>query len=128
MMIREILFRAKRIKDAEWIEGDLLHLPDGIAILANGYANIMRGTICQYTGLTDKNGNKIWENDIVKKTDRTPLGYMRVRNCRVFFHKLGYWAIKTEFGDIYWIGEFGSEQIEVIGNIFDNPEFIEQRK
>ena len=37
--MRDILFRGKRLDNCKWAEGDLVHLPDGIAILANGYAN-----------------------------------------------------------------------------------------
>lgn len=85
---------------------------------------ILPETLCQYTGLTDKNGKKIWENDIVLKSDVNPLGWNRTRNCKVLFTNSGYWSLLTEYGDGYWVGEFEREQLEVIGNIFDNPELL----
>lgn len=141
MMAREILFKAKRIDNGEWVEGYY-----GIkgketeveqnCIMAstfnsNGkpdfYFNdyvIDKKTICQFTGLLDKNGNKIWENDVVHKADTSALGWCRERICIVSWDKWGYWKITTTFGDGYWIGEFDNEQLEVIGNIFDNPELL----
>ena len=138
-MAREILFKAKRIDNGEWVEGLLSILnkgnisDEGIleteSVLAIqrplfGMIEIDPNTICQYTGLCDKNGNKIWENDVVRKTDTNPLGWRRVRECKVSFNKRGYWLLTTTYGDGYWICEFESEQLEVIGNIFDNPELL----
>lgn len=130
MEVRELIFKAKRLDNGEWITG--------YYALMHGYHYIMPkddysiwyeinpDTICQYTGLTDKNGNKIWENDIVRKSDVNALGWSRVRNCKVSFDEMGYWLLTTEYGDGYWLGEFAAEQIEVIGNIFDNPELLER--
>ena len=131
--MKEILFKAKHITIDKWYEGyyvkiERLHY---IAVTDEGFENGYRlveinpETLCQYTGLTDKNGKKIWENDVVRKTDTNPLGWGRVRTCTVSFDKLGYWLLTTEYGDGYWLGEFESEQLEVIGNIFDNPELLE---
>lgn len=142
--MREILFKAKRIDNGEWVEGHLLKVKKNYYICEkpyecmNGYSSLKgqhygfgdfkfvdENTICQYTGLTDKNDNKIWENDIVKKVDTNALGYHRERICTVSWDDNGYWLLMTTLGDGYFIGEFRSEQLEVIGNIFDNPELLE---
>jgi uncharacterized phage protein (TIGR01671 family) len=137
--MREILFKAKRIDNGEWVEGLIAcpHCTDTEKGVQSYYFNEVKNghwyqrivsadTICQYTGLTDKNGNKIWENDVLKKVDTNALGWVRERYCKVSFNKMGYWMITTEYGDGYWIGEFESEQLEVIGNIFDNPELVKE--
>lgn len=138
--MREILFKAKRLDNEEWIEDSLLQttavslksfiVPS--ACYTSGrwdWAECVKvdtETICQYTGLMDKNGNRIWENDIVNKIDVNALGWHRERKGKISFNNLGYWLLTTEFGDGYWLGEFNSEQIEVIGNVFDNSELMER--
>lgn len=133
--MREILFKANRISDGEWVEGyyveqygstQIYLLDEDSREYEFDCVHIDKNTLCQYTGLTDKNGNKIWENDVVKKVDTNALGWARERYCKVSFNKMGYWMITTEYGDGYWIGEFESEQLEVIGNIFDNPELVKE--
>lgn len=68
--MREILFKAKRWRDGKWVYGDLNNLQDSVII--HWYNNGCRvsdevdpSTVCQYTGLTDKNGVKIFEGDIL---------------------------------------------------------------
>jgi len=125
-MDREILFRAKRIDNGEWAEGLPSYAPDGdiaemevdvrhrSSVMNSAFVNIDPETVCQYTGLTDKNGKKIFEGDIIDDID---YGIMK---C-IYLH-----------GSFVWYKEDGFRiecmryvpKIEVIGNIFDNPELI----
>lgn len=90
------------------------------------------GTLCQYTGSTDKNGKKIWENDIVKHHFRelyAPIKYGLYESCfdSTNTAHCGFYVdwderrcIRKDLG--YWINAVTAE---VIGNIFDNPELLE---
>lgn len=118
--MREILFRGKRVDNGEWVKGDLIHLPNGTAILANGYAYVNPSTIGQFTGLTDKNGNKIFEGDIVSV-------FVKNRTYIIFNNLKGEVCFKDGVIFIKGISEHlslyaFSNYCEVIGNIHDNPE------
>lgn len=134
-MNREILFKAKRKDSGEWVEGyyvycrkrhyilPVLNKAIGFDEREDEWIEIDPDTICQYTGLTDKNGKKIWENDILRRD--------------------GYWNIRIEFENGVFmvrnadkvqyinrvtctsINTFNIKSYEVIGNIFDNPELLE---
>ena len=124
--MREILFRGKTDKD-EWVYGDLLH-PD---LYGNGYSiedftkekgnccDVIPETVGQYTGLTDINGKKIFEGDIVKCKD-----YLEAKP----FEFQGYIDFKN--GSYVIVGDFMTHyrwldyEVEVIGNIHDNPELM----
>ena len=128
--MREILFKAKRISDGEWVEGyyveqygstQIYLLDDDSREYEFDCVHIDKNTLCQYTGLTDKNGNKIWENDVVK--------------CQGFIGRIGwnkthlaYTILVSVDGNMryFYIDESLSSDIEVIGNIFDNPELMEE--
>ena len=141
--MREILFKAKRIDNGEWVEGYLVGFrkdtypnrykiieEEGIYYEVSNEVN--PNTICQYTGLTDKSGNKIWENDVVKRYTSNGNEW-RISKIVWADHSLNMgWCIEdikilTEYsGRLFKVGfdVNDAEKCEVIGNIFDNKDLI----
>lgn len=128
--MREILFKAKRKDNGEWVKGDAIHEPIGMSIRYEKNGMSVRvpvdpDTLCQYTGLTDKNGQKIWENDILRRDGYWDMriefenGAFMVRNADKiqYINRVTYTSIST----------FDIKEYEVIGNIFDNPELLEEK-
>ena len=126
--MREILFRGKTDK-GEWVQGDLLH-PD---IYGNGYSiedftkeknncfDVIPETIGQYTGLTDKNGTKIFEGDIVKGNEDI---FNEDIIFTVIFDEYCRYMIISNYG--HYLLARNHENVEVIGNIHDNPELLKE--
>lgn len=119
--MREILFRAKHKECNQWVEGDLIHEPFGecIQFVKDGCRSKIKvnpETVCQYTGLTDKNGRKIFEGDILRFEDCS--------NYPVVWDS-DYCAFGScWYSDFDHLSKYRSIKIEVVGNIFDNPELI----
>lgn len=151
--MREILFRAKRKDNGEWVYGDLVNdwtkqntKPDKTIYNNIGKNLVISETIGQYTDLTDKNGNKIFEGDILHfKAYRgggfiCPIGtdiYYRVLfgHCNpdmdILNEYVGFWALGEycDEDDLYESGMSISYLVNehgacVIGNIHDNPELL----
>lgn len=153
--MREILFRAKRLDNGEWVEGNYITDEQGKKKAYIGYifgvinemiedfdiAEVIPETICQYTGLKDKNGKRIWENDIVTcehvkyPEDNLleaypllpdPIKYKR--NYAVEFINTGSnYGYRLRNKSIHFMltgNVIYNHKIEVLGNIFDNPELL----
>lgn len=134
--MREVLFRGKRITDGKWVYGsfcmDALEQKNGLCGV-DGFIRLYdhiegkmqmyevdRETVCQYTGLTDKNGSKIFEGDIVRYGETVHEVVFEQRNGTAYFG-LVYSPLETlPFGHYQDL-----KQIEIIGNIHENPELLE---
>ena len=81
-------------------------------------------TLCQYTGLTDKNGQKIWENDILKANldERYPED---IAYIKILWNECGFCVHENYSTDIEALEKWDAEHFQVCGNIFDNPEMLE---
>ena len=134
-MNREILFKAKRKdwrdlpKEQWWIEGLPTRMWRELYIQDSEDENtaykIAPDTLCQYTGLTDKNGKKIWENDICDRKEKYP---------EIVAYNKGDWQLdysyafgKEMHSNACNLGFYAYERncVEVIGNIFDNADLLE---
>ena len=128
------LFKAKCFE--KWHIGNIVKEPDGLYIRdikGNAMAYIDdESTICQCTGLKDKNGKLIWENDIVKYhfgNVYAQIRYGAYQNCfdSQKTEHIGFYVDWSENKNYrkdlgYWINMVNAE---VIGNIFDNKELLE---
>ena len=81
-------------------------------------------TICQCTGLKDKNGKLIWENDILSGHIDVEFPEDETRE-RVVWHENGWCTSEPGYDDYEELDDFDSENFEVIGNMIDNPELLE---
>lgn len=124
------LFRGKCIDDGEWMSGSYYELAGRPLIFKPVFASkkavyeIDPSTICQYTGLNDKSGRRIFENDILSGHIDVEFPEDETRKC-VVWHENG-WCTNEPGCDYYEeLDDFDSENFEVIGNMIDNPELLE---
>lgn len=121
------LFKAKRKDNGEWVVGSYIN--GGFIIKTNHTecVDIFENTICQCTGLKDKNGNLIWENDImVAHLDNN---YPEDKTyIRILWLGSGFCSKEKGSKDITPVDKFDQEHFEVCGNIFDNPELLESEE
>ena len=127
-MAREILFRGKRTDNGEWAEGELIHaVPSGIPGIripsrtALLIYSVIPETVGQFTGLTDRNGKKIFEGDVVRFEDID--GEMVV--CVVLWgENAGRWELDVPATGNRFAMSFFDVVVEVVGNLCDNPELL----
>ena len=145
------LFRAKRIDNGEWAQGYYTYYPCGftsedkaehvIRDTVSEYCShlyfVDPSTICQCTGLKDKNGKLIWENDVIRfqfDNDDCPFPNKdtKKRIGKVFFSDFrASWSItmgrngSKSLNDDLWKYVQNGNRVEVIGSAIDNPELLE---
>lgn len=124
------LFRGKCIDDGEWMSGSYYELAGRPLIFKPVFASkkavyeIDPSTICQCTGLNDKSGRRIFENDILSGHIDVEFPEDETRKC-VVWHENGWCTNETGCDYYEELDDFDSENFEVIGNIIDNPELLE---
>lgn len=137
--MREIEFRGKRVDNLEWVYGSLVTYTDRYfpVIVTNAfheddgrvsveYEAVASGTVCQYTGLKDKHGKRIYEGDIVKD-DRGEVGRILFIMQECGFAIIWKWY-DSRLGHRSRGGGYDQDgSLEVIGNVYDNPKLIEER-
>ena len=134
--MREILFKAKRVDNGEWVVGQYVNTcyPGNdketghfIVVYPNEYHEIYTSTICQFTGLCDKNGKKIWENDILMA--HLDEFYPEDVTYETVEWNVSGWVIhEAGSTDREYLDEFDLEHFEVVGNIFDNKELLQEER
>lgn len=129
--MREIIFRGKNDFTNEWYYGYLMNKPQyGLCIEFVDEKDVQNNivvnpnTIGQFTGLTDKNGQRIFEDDIVMKRTYNGKKPMRVVFSFGCFH-CGFGGGSSTASHPYTLDD---RQIEVIGNIHDNPDLLPQKE
>lgn len=121
--MKEILFRGKRIDNSEWTEGYLFKSWNRTFLLwgmtgdVPNMVEVKPETVGQYTGLTDKNGKKIFEGNIVKFSHLV-FNESRIGVISYEMNEAGF--VLRHKGGYSWIA-YPNEFYEVIGNIYDNP-------
>ena len=143
--MREILFRGKRLQGSDWVEGyffksdinkrvresgkaTMIFTPDCDTFITvpecNNSFMVVSDTVGQYTGLKDKNGKRIFEGDIAKvlQGKDKDIAYVGFEN--------GAFMLYPKTGNIYertlWEYWYNDWDVEVVGNITDNPELLEK--
>lgn len=142
--MREILFKAKRDGSGEWVEGCYaeckgktfigISISIGIDAFKGFCAPVIKWfevdpeTLCQFTGLYDKNGKKIWENDIVNRNgEYAPVKFgMYCSSFDYGNYNFGFYIDFPE--ETFYRKELGywCRKVETAGNVFDDPELLQE--
>ena len=140
--MRDIKFRGKRVDNGEWVYGSLAYIesrafifPDDAYVTRFQHGaddllvilspiEVLPKTVGQFTGLLDKNSVEIYEGDVVTCEDFNTMNYS------VLFQG-GAFGYVNRYGGLEWLwidDETGASDLEVIGNIHDNPEFLKGKE
>lgn len=125
MKAENIKFKAKSLDNGEWVEGDLIHKGTYVCIgyLSSEIPNITRvhrvdpSTVCQFTGLKDKDGKDIFENDILYDKDSGIASAIKWKRhvCGYVYEKVGMFATVHVYA-------CHTGLLKIIGNKFDRKE------
>lgn len=136
--MREILFRGKRIRGGNWVEGCYLTVNEKEIYIQPKREvcpyEVDPSTVGQYTGLDDKNGKRIFEGDMIKpfddEVDKMVVEFHHGQFLLCLYGERGYmaedgWEEEGNYGcfEAEPLSSYGDD-IEVIGNIHDNPELL----
>ena len=129
--MREILFRGKEIGINRWVHGSLDIHKSGVVVIMSEeivtsiYARVDPDTVGQFTGLTDKNGRKIFEGDIVHMNSKK----FFLSGHGVVVYRNGSFAIddrkRNRIYPFMQNGQYNAGDYRVDGNVHDNPELME---
>lgn len=124
MKIENIKFKAKRLDGKGWAIGDLLHSYENGAIIVpiegGGAFSVDPATVCQFTGLKDRDGNEVWEGDILEREIPKGTSDVVIRRAAVEFDE-GHFALG--YNMTYPLGyTLGEGLFRVVGNVFDEKE------
>lgn len=132
--MREILFRAKRKDNDEWVEGYVVNakwyldekemyviIPTDVCFFPHceisEWYEVDENTLCQYTGIKDRNGNKIFEGDIVKDI-YTNKGYVMQVEWNDYYCGFKPFCLCDNYGEKLYLER--NEDCIIVGNVFDN--------
>lgn len=139
--MREILFKAKRIDNSEWVKGCYTECNGktfiGINIFICGdifevfcapvikWFEVNPETLCRFTGLYDKNGKRIWENDILMA--HLDESYPEDTTYETVEWGVAGWVThEANSVDRQYLDEFDTEHFEAVGNIFDDKDLLQE--
>lgn len=131
--MRPIKFRGKSINGGEWVEsmtisyGTIKRKANCVflEIAADNWKGVLPETVGQFTGLIEKNGKDIYEGDIIKYLDYDNNNLITLRNSVIKYYK-GCFVYTLADGRKQLLGTTDIHDFEVIGNIYDNPELINE--
>ena len=139
--MREIRFRGKTLDGLKWVYGDLIQENSGRVVIRTNLktwgknsdvapygesVDVKPDTVGQYTGLNDRNGKEVYENDILRVYDRKTYFNIIVSWSKEAVAFMACYCDKNQ-SPLSWFSNLlpNGYEIEVLGNIHDNPELLE---